>query len=280
MLLTLLDIPEDFHQINYLFGNIVPLPWRLKKKDFFILSLGYISGYVPGRDIFRDFLGSVHPLALDGLRYATAALACLKITFKRYHYEVPLSHLKWSSQHYRHPGVTQKHLSHQRHTGHPAGKGWNKFFFPITSTSSHIDKRIRQSIWVSDSHLNHFPNLAQHLRTCVSNQIPQGILEGYSGIGKPIHSDFDFHFREVNYCQKLRSKHLQLLLHKSAYSNDLLNFARQRVFRFGYLQRSHPTYIKKAIFALAKYVHRVTGETVELRACESIWGRAKWFTAQ
>jgi hypothetical protein len=76
-----------------------------------------------------------------------------------------------------------------------------------------------------------------------------------------------------------RSTHLQFLLEKSAHSNDILNFARHRVFRFGYLHRKHPTYIKKAIFALAKYIQRVTGEMAEIKACKSIWGRQRWFTA-
>jgi hypothetical protein len=79
--------------------------------------------------------------------------------------------------------------------------------------------------------------------------------------------------------QNLRSNHLQFLLEKSAYSDNLLNFAHHRVFRFRYLHRKHPTYMKKAIFALAKYVQRVTGSMVEVRACESIWGHNRWFTA-
>jgi len=79
--------------------------------------------------------------------------------------------------------------------------------------------------------------------------------------------------------QHLLSGHLKSLLEKSAHSRNLLNFARRRVFRFGYLQRNHPTYMKKAIFSLAKYIHRVTGETVEVRACASIWERDRWFTA-
>ena len=79
--------------------------------------------------------------------------------------------------------------------------------------------------------------------------------------------------------QNLRSDHLQFLLEKSAYSNNLLNFARRRVFRFRYLHRKHPIYMKKAIFALAKYIQRVTGSTAEVSACESVWGRKKWFTA-
>ena len=83
--------------------------------------------------------------------------------------------------------------------------------------------------------------------------------------------------RQISY-QRLRSGHLTFLLEKSAYSDDLLNFACRRVFRFGYLQQKHPIYMKKVIFALAKYIHRVTGETAEVRACESIWGRQRWFT--
>jgi hypothetical protein len=85
--------------------------------------------------------------------------------------------------------------------------------------------------------------------------------------------------REIE-AQHIRSVHLKFLLEKAAYSDSVLNFARRRVFRFGYLQQSHPTYMKKAIFALAKYIHRVTGETAEVRACESIWGRHRWFAAQ
>ena len=78
--------------------------------------------------------------------------------------------------------------------------------------------------------------------------------------------------------QQSRSGLLTFLLEKSAYSDNLLKFARCRVFRFGYLQQNHPLYMKKVIFALAKYIHRVTGETAEVRACQSIWGRQRWFT--
>jgi len=87
-------------------------------------------------------------------------------------------------------------------------------------------------------------------------------------------------FSQESLHQYFRSDHLLFLLPKSAYSHDILNFARYRVFRFGYLHRKHPTYMKRAIFALAKYIQRVTGETAEVRACESIWGRDAWFTAQ
>jgi hypothetical protein len=78
--------------------------------------------------------------------------------------------------------------------------------------------------------------------------------------------------------QRFRSEFLKFLLEKSAYSDDLLNFACNRVFRFGYLQQNHPVYMKRVIFALANYIHRVTRETTHVRACESIWGRQRWFT--
>jgi hypothetical protein len=87
-------------------------------------------------------------------------------------------------------------------------------------------------------------------------------------------------FKRMIRRQMFRSGHLKFLLEKSAYSDDLLNFARRRVFRFGYLQQTHPIYMKMVIFALAKYIQRVTGEAAEVRACESIWGRQRWFTAR
>jgi hypothetical protein len=46
---------------------------------------------------------------------------------------------------------------------------------------------------------------------------------------------------------------------KSAHSDNILGLARRKVFRFGYLHRNHPIYMKKAIFALARYIQRVTG---------------------
>jgi hypothetical protein len=79
--------------------------------------------------------------------------------------------------------------------------------------------------------------------------------------------------------QRIRSSHLQFLLEKSAHSNSLLDFARRRVFRFGHLQQNHPIYMKKVIFSLAKYIHRITGETAEVKVCESIWGHKGWFSA-
>jgi len=109
-----------------------------------------------------------------------------------------------------------------------------------------------------------------HLRTRHRNQMPQNQSL----------NDRSFQFREESGDQDSRSKYLLFLLPKSAYSHNILNFARYRVFRFGYLHRNHPTSMKRAIFALAKYVERVTGETAEIKACESIWGRDRWFAAQ
>ena len=104
------------------------------------------------------------------------------------------------------------------------------------------------------------------LRTCLANRSPQRMDL----------SDVNAHFE----LQFYRSKHLRFLLEKSAYSDNILDFARDRVFRFGYLLRKHPAYMKRAIFSLAKYIQRVTGETAEVRACESIWGRDRWFNVQ
>ena len=128
-----------------------------------------------------------------------------------------------------------------------------------------VDKRSqRHSTDLKPKPLWHRSLRHWHLRTYISGRkIPRAFLE--------------FH-RKID-DQRFRSGHLKFLLEKSAYSNNLLNFARRRVFRFRYLQRSHPTYMKEAIFALAKYIQRVTGETAEVRVCKSIWGRQKWFTA-
>jgi len=110
----------------------------------------------------------------------------------------------------------------------------------------------------------------RHLRARHRNQMPQ---KNY-----PTGRFSEFLRESLN--QGHRSSHLLFLLPKSAYSHNILNFARYRVFRFGYLCRNHPTYMKRAIFALAEYIQRVTGETAEVRACESSWGRETRFTAQ
>jgi hypothetical protein len=181
---------------------------------------------------------------LDGQRQATAALACLKIIFKDY--QVPLS---WLRQHSRTLRVPRAQHSHQHCTDLPEGTDWHG---------------IIQFYW--------------YLRIYLPTWMPQEMCKTPT----EDNSDPNEHYREFRtkqYSDSLRSTHLRFLLEKSAYSDNILNFALHRVFRFGYLHRKHPTYIKKAIFALAKYIQRVTGETAKVRACESIWGRDRWFSA-
>jgi hypothetical protein len=207
LLLTVLDIPPHL-LLPFWSKGTIPLPSRLQEMDHDALDLYNIIPPFPRQSwkIFRDFLNSGHPQALDGQRYATAALACLKIILKDY--QVWLSHFPWLGQHYLTSSVHMKRHSQQYHTDLPAG-------------TAKMDRR---------------------------NSFPSG--------------------------------HLQFLLEKSAYSDDLLNFVHHRVFRFGYLHRKYPIFMKKAIFALAKYIQRVTGEKAKVKACESIWGRKRWFPAQ
>ena len=251
LLLTVLDIPPDLlpssHSLYTHF--IVPLPSRLKTMDDNALGLHNVFSYfsLQNWNIFRDFLDSGHPQALDRKRHATAALACLKIIFK--HYQVPLSRFSWLGQHSRTPGVAMKQHSQRHRTDipWPAETDW---------------KQNAQFYW--------------HLRVYLPTWTPQKMPKTPEGNSDPDEPYWEF--QEKIHNDSLRSGHLQFLLEKSAHSNAILDFARLRVFRFGYLHRKHPTYMKKAIFALAKYIQRVTGETAEVKACEAIWGRDEWFT--
>ena len=228
LLLTLFDTPPDhLHLITGFQADIIPLPSRLKMVDHdaFGLYRSFSHALRGNCYIFRDYLDSGHPLALDGQRYATAASACLKIIFKydQAPHSCRILRVDQSSQRHR-AGLKRRALWHRN------VKHWN-------------------------------------LRTYLSSQKLQKNSPAFVEFVKKIQH------------QHLLSGHLKFLLEKSAHSDNLLNFARRRVFRFGYLQRNHPTYMKKAIFALAKYIHRVTGETAKVRACESIWERDRWFTA-
>jgi len=208
---------------------IIPLPPRLKAMDSDAhCLLGFFSNcyFVGDCSIFRDFLNSGHPLALDGWRHATAASACLKIIFM--HDQAPHS---WHT--------LRVNRRFQRHRADlKAKKLWHH--------------SLRHSDFRNYPH-NH-------------NKVIQGL-------GRAV-SVFQHKIRH----QRFRSNFLKLLLEKSAYSDDLLSFAYRRVFRFGYLQQNHPIYMKGIIFGLANYIRRVTGETAQVRACESIWGRQRWFT--
>jgi hypothetical protein len=216
LLLTLLDSPNLDPDPNFR-ANIVPLPTRLKAmdSDAHCLHSFFSASDRPRMDysIFRDFLNSGHPLALDGQRHATAASACLKIIF--IYDQVP------------HSQRTLRVYHSQRLRAALKPRKW------------HLGTRY---LW--------------HPRTYLSSRKSH-----------KIHQD-----------QYFRSLHLKFLLEKSAYSDSLVKFAHRMVFRFGYLQRNHPTHMKTVIFALAKYIHRVTGEMAKVRTCESIWGRQGWFT--
>jgi len=174
-------------------------------------------------DIFKDFLDSRHPLALDGRRHATAASACLKIIF--IYDQAPHS---WHT-----PRINQRPQRHRADLK------------PKTLWHRNVRHRARR---------NHLYNYEQG--------------------APPTFSELELKIKD----QRFRSGLVTFLLEKSAYSDELLKFACRRVFRFGYLQQNHPIYMKKVIFALAKYIHRVTGETAQVRTCESIWGRQRWFT--
>jgi len=212
--------------------DIIPLPPRLKAMDndaLHLFSFFSIFYFVEDCGIFRDFLDSGHPLALDGQRHATAASACLKIIF--IHDQAP---------HSRH-ALRVNQCSQRHHAGLKPKTLWHR-------SVRHLDLR------------NYNYNEA------VQGMVVQGTFRPFS------------EFKQQIRAQRVRSRLLKFLLEKSAYSDDLLNFACRRVFRFGYLQQNHPIYMKKVIFALAKYIHRLTGETLQVQTCESIWGHQRWFT--
>jgi len=240
--LTLLLTFLSASEPNYLGTYVVPLPSRLKKIDDNALGLHSAGGFYLGDCYWKIFQ--------DFLDCSDAPLA---LNGKKYiiaalaclkilfgDHQAPVSHFAWFSQHSRTLTIGMENLSQRHHRDLPVGTYWGR---SITS------------YW--------------HFRTRLANRMPQRM-------DLP---DVNTHF-ELRIIQYYRSKHLRFLLERSAYSDNVLDFARCRVFRFGYLARQHPAYIKRAIFALAKYIQRVTGETAEVRACESIWGRDIWFTAQ
>jgi hypothetical protein len=154
-----------------------------------------------------------------------------------------MSRVRWLTQHSRTLRVGIEDRFQWHHTDLPPGTDWNR--------------RV---------------NFYWHLKTSLSSRSPQGMPASY------LHHHYQFRIKIHD--DRLLASHLEFLLEKAAYSNNLLNFAHRKVFRFGYLDRKHPIYIKKAIFALAKYIQRVTGGTAEVGVCESIWGRNRRFTAR
>jgi hypothetical protein len=241
--LTLLLTLLSTRSPAYLRAHIIPLPSGLKGADDNALNL-YIKGYFlpePQLEIFQDFLDSGDPLALDERRYAIASLACLKIIFGDY--QAPVLRFTWFSTHSRTLRVNIEDHSQWKHTNLPVGTEGMEIIRLYWDLRTHLPNRMRQRR----------PLLVTGFQSDLSNT--HGV-------------------------QRSRLNHLQFLLEKSAYSDNILDFARYRVFRFGYLARQHPAYMKKVIFSLAKYIQRVTGEVAEVRACESIWGLDRWFSAQ
>ena len=246
LLLTFLSASGPYH----LEPRVIPLPSTLEIADDTALRLHSIGGYWHKTchwKIFQDFLDSGSPLALDQRRYAIASFACLKILFG--HYQAPVLRSTWFSRHSRTLRVDMEGHSQRHHTDLPMEIDWRKEY--------NWRRRI---------------HLYWDLRTRLPKQMRPG--KHLSGVLTLLEWS-----RRHAYSEFL-SNHLQSLLPKSAYSDNILDFARYRVFRFGYLARHHPVYMKKAIFSLAKYIQRVTGETAEVRACESIWEQDRWFTAE
>jgi len=240
LLLTFLSASGPYHLESYVF----PLPSTLEIADDSALRLHSLGGYWDEKcywKIFRDFLDSGGPLALDQRRYAIASFACLKILFG--HYKAPVLRFTWFSRHSHTLRVDMEGHSQWHHTDLLVGTEWWRNIRLYWDLRTRLPNQMRQGKHLSD----------------VLTLLERNRLREYPDSW---------------------SKHLQFLLPKSAYSDNILDFARYRVFRFGYLARHHPVYIKKAIFSLAKYIQRVTGETAEVTACESIWGRDGWFTAQ
>lgn len=254
MSLDSLGTTDNFSGAN----TIIPLPPRLKSVDTDALSLHSVLDFYTLRwgesgqlwQIFLDFLDSGGPFALDGGRYASAAWACLNIIFKRYQPPVFLF-----MQFIQHPRAARLDLEHpsgwylqdcQEETSLKVDLYWH---FRTT-----LPRRLRCEVQESRSY--HYRHHDQFRAKCIRN------------------------FEEEFLLQNLRANHLQFLLERSGYSDNLLDFARRRVFRFRYLHRKHPTYMKKVIFALAIYIQRVTGSTAEVRDCESIWGCNRWFTGR
>jgi len=221
--------------------HIIPLPSRLKIIDEDALDLHAAGSGYAAELYWAIFDDFLHSNNPQALDQRRYAVAALACLKIIFgHSQPPFSRITWFSQHSRALRERMKNHSQRHHKALRVGNNWKRVAF----------------YW--------------HLRTRHRNQMPQ----------KQSLSDRFLQFDLESVDQDFRSKHLAFLLPRSAYSHNILNFARYRVFRFGYLSRKHPTYLKRAIFALAKYIERITGEMAEVRTCESIWGRDRWFAAQ
>ena len=226
---------------NHLRTHFIPLPSRLKIADDNALGLQHAGGHYVKNCYWEIFQDFLDSSDPLALNERRYTIASLACLKVLFgHYQAPVLRFTWFNQHRRALRIRIEIRSQRHHRDLPVGTDWEGDI-----------------------------GLYWHLRTHLPTRRPHGIYLS----NRTIH----FEWRAIQYdC----SKHLPFLLQKSAYSNNILNFARDRVFRFGYLHRKHPVHMKKAIFYLAKYIQRVTGETAEVRACESIWGRDRWLTGQ
>jgi hypothetical protein len=226
---------------NYLGTSAIALPSRLEIVDKNALGLHRIGGFHPEDHYWKIFQDFLDSDDPLALDERRYTITSL-ICLKILfgRYQAPVLRVTWFSQHSR---TLRADHSQRSYAGLPV----------VTTRGDSI-------------------RLYWELRTCLPNLMRQGTHVSAE--------DILFKVRRQHGDQYSRSNQLQFLLQKSAYSDNILNFARYSVFRFAYLARQHPVYMKKAIFSVAKYIQRATGETAEVRACELIWGRDRWFTAQ
>jgi len=234
--LTLLLTFLSTRKPDYLRTDNIPLPSRLKITDDDALGLHSAgSYYYPAVCYWQIFQDFLDSNHPLALDEQKYTIAALACLKILFgHHQAPVSRMTWFNQHSRALRVRMGGHPQRPHKDLAVGTYWG---------------RSLAFYW--------------HLRTYVRNQRPQK---------QPLWTR-SFQFGRESADQNSRSNHLLFLLQRSAYSDKILTFARYRVFRFRYLHRKHPKYMKKAIFSLAKYIQRVTGETAEVRACESIWGR-------
>jgi len=134
LLLTLLEHSSSpFHSMTFFRPDFIPLPPRLRIIDRNALSFMSVPALSGDWNIFRNFLGSDHPLALDGQRYATAALTCLKIIFK--HYQVPLLCFQRFRRHTHTLSVDMEQLANRCEV--KSLPGWKNFLKTHFSTPNH-----------------------------------------------------------------------------------------------------------------------------------------------
>jgi hypothetical protein len=239
LLLDLIHGQKDISSLPGLHDRLSP-PSRMEKQasnlsQLFTVFSPKLLRETHHSQVLGDFLGFLMQSSdLDAKEYAASAFVCLMDLLGDY--QAPVSRSNWFS---RHSQTTTKHLSRWRGP-------W-----------------LRGTLWWGEN-----IGFYWHLRTW----IPDHPWSSFGTKASPTQDVVTIYWDKLG-SQYCRSLLVQFLLERSSYSEHLLNFSRQRVFRFGYLHRKHPTHMKQVVIALAKYIQRVTGKADEVRVCESIWGR-------